>query len=241
MTKRLCRAKANRKGTLRMDKRKMCDFLKELRKERGVTQEQAAEELFVSAKTVSRWETGATIPDLETLLKLAEYYKVDIRDLIEGERKTPGENAEAEQNESLHAAARYAREKEKRTVFRLAMVFLGILALIIGINALIRAGQREKSLNGTETRRFYGKVTGVRQGLNEQSEVILDCDTFEAHIRIDPETRLDDSLKERILAHTEDLYLIVLCEYPARERYDAEKRQGIYVYPAYHITEWQKN
>lgn len=224
-----------------MDKRKMCDFLKELRKERGLTQEQAAEELFVSAKTVSRWETGATIPDLETLLKLAEYYKVEIRDLIEGERKTPGANAEAEQNESLHAAARYAREKEKRTVFRLAMVFLGILALIIGINALLQAGQREKSLNGTETRRFYGKVTSVRQGLYGQTELVLDCDMLEAHIRIDPETRLDDSLKERILAHKEDLYLMVLCEYPARERYDAEKRQGIYVYPAYHITEWQKN
>ena len=224
-----------------MDKRKMCDFLKELRKERGLTQEQAAEELFVSAKTVSRWETGATIPDLETLLKLAEYYKVDIRDLIEGERKTPGENAEAGQSESLHAAARYTREKEKRTVFRLAMVFLGILALIIGINALLRAGQREKRLNDTETRRFYGKVISVRQGLYGQTELTLDCDMLEAHIRIDPETRLDDSLKERILAHKEELYLMVLCEYPARERYDAEKRQGIYVYPAYHITEWQKN
>ena len=171
----------------------------------------------------------------------AEYYKVDIRDLIEGERKTPGENAEAGQSESLHAAARYAREKEKRTVFRLAMVFLGILVLIIGINALLRAGQREKRLNDTETRRFYGKVISVRQGLYGQTELVLDCDTFEAHIRMEPETRLDDSLKERILAHTEDLYLIVLCEYPARERYDAEKRQGIYVYPAYHITEWQKN
>ncbi len=55
-----------------MDIRAMCLFLKDLRKERGLTQDQAAEALFVSSKTVSRWETGATIPDLETLVKLAE-------------------------------------------------------------------------------------------------------------------------------------------------------------------------
>ena len=54
-----------------MDAKAMCLFLKELRKERGLTQEQAAEALFVSSKTVSRWETGATIPDLETLMNLA--------------------------------------------------------------------------------------------------------------------------------------------------------------------------
>ena len=70
-----------------METQKMSAFLRELRKERGLTQEQAAEALFVSSKTLSRWETGATVPDLETLMKLAEYYRVDIKELIDGERR----------------------------------------------------------------------------------------------------------------------------------------------------------
>ena len=43
-----------------MDLKKIGIFLKELRREKGVTQEQLAEELGVSARTVSRWETGVS-------------------------------------------------------------------------------------------------------------------------------------------------------------------------------------
>ena len=100
-----------------METQKMSAFLRELRKERGLTQEQAAEELFVSSKTLSRWETGATIPDLETLIKLAEYYKVDIKELIDGERREPDEETDkdpaAQQKDALQAAAEY-RRKEKQ-------------------------------------------------------------------------------------------------------------------------------
>ena len=41
-----------------MDQKRIGSFLKELRKEKGITQEQVAEKLNVSARTVSRWETG---------------------------------------------------------------------------------------------------------------------------------------------------------------------------------------
>ena len=79
-----------------MEIAKMCLFLKELRKEKGLTQEQAAEQLFVTPKTLSRWETGRTIPDLETVLRLADFYEVDIKDLLSGERAPESEMPEGE-------------------------------------------------------------------------------------------------------------------------------------------------
>ena len=59
-----------------MDQRKIGAFLKALRKEQGLTQEQLAELLHVSGRTVSRWETGSNMPDIGMLVELAEQFEI---------------------------------------------------------------------------------------------------------------------------------------------------------------------
>ena len=71
-----------------IDQVKIGNFLRELRKEKGQTQEEIANMFGVSSRSVSRWENGNTMPDLGILVELADYYDVDIRELIDGERKT---------------------------------------------------------------------------------------------------------------------------------------------------------
>ena len=70
-----------------MDQVKTGAFLKELRKQKGLTQEQVAEMVHVSNRTVSRWENGYNLPDLDVLMELADYYAVDLRSILDGERK----------------------------------------------------------------------------------------------------------------------------------------------------------
>ena len=53
-----------------MDTKKIGAFLKQCRKENNLTQEQLAEKFGVSARTVSRWETGSNMPDLVYWLSL---------------------------------------------------------------------------------------------------------------------------------------------------------------------------
>ena len=65
-----------------MDQKKIGLFLKELRKEKELTQSQLAEQLNVSDRTVSRWETGTNLPDLSVLVELADFYDVDIREIL---------------------------------------------------------------------------------------------------------------------------------------------------------------
>ena len=77
-----------------MDQKKIGIFLKELRKEKKLTQEQAADRLGVSGRTISRWETGAYMPDISLLVDIAEMYDVDVRDIIDGERKDINMNSE---------------------------------------------------------------------------------------------------------------------------------------------------
>ena len=68
-----------------MDTKKIGAFLKQCRKEKNLTQEQLAEVLGVSARTVSRWETGTNMPDLSMLVEIAEYYEIEMKELLDGE------------------------------------------------------------------------------------------------------------------------------------------------------------
>ena len=96
-----------------MDQRKIGAFLKALRKEQGLTQEQLAELLHVSGRTVSRWETGSNMPDIGMLVGLAEQFDVSIPEIIQGERKS--EMMDQETRETAAAMAEYGRNELKKT------------------------------------------------------------------------------------------------------------------------------
>ena len=63
-----------------MDQVKIGAFLKELRNHNNLTQEQIAEKLGVSQRSVSRWENGNTMPELGVLVELSVFYDVDINE-----------------------------------------------------------------------------------------------------------------------------------------------------------------
>lgn len=58
-------------------------YLQFLRKKNNYTQEDLAKKLDISRQAVSKWETGATIPDLDVLLKISKLYDVTINDILE--------------------------------------------------------------------------------------------------------------------------------------------------------------
>ena len=95
-----------------MNQQKTGEFLKHLRKSKGMTQEQLAEHFYVSSRTVSRWETGNNMPDLDMLIELADFYNVDIREIIDGKRKS--ENMNSETKETLLKVAEYADAQKRK-------------------------------------------------------------------------------------------------------------------------------
>ena len=115
------------KGDAReMDQMKIGTFLKTLRKEKEITQEQLAEYLNTSRRTVSRWETGANLPDLDILMELADYYEVDLRELLDGERKSGKMDKELE--ETVLKVAEFSNETKERILHNMHGLFLGGIA-----------------------------------------------------------------------------------------------------------------
>ena len=115
------------KGVIKhMDIVKTGRFLQELRKEKRLTQEQLAEQMGVARRTVSRWETGSNIPDLDVLLELSDLYEVDLREILSGERKSEQMNKELK--ETVLQVADYSNEEKTRLLRRMHWLFMAGLA-----------------------------------------------------------------------------------------------------------------
>ncbi|MBR6108260.1 MAG: helix-turn-helix domain-containing protein [Clostridia bacterium] len=63
------------------------EVLRDLRISKGISQEELAEKVFVTRQAVSRWETGETLPNTETLKLLSRFYDVSINTLLGSPRK----------------------------------------------------------------------------------------------------------------------------------------------------------
>ena len=119
-----------------MNQEKIGKFLKELRKQKGLTQEQIAEKFNVSNRTISRWENGNNMPDLDVLIEISDYYEVDLREILNGERKD--NNMDKEMKETVLQAVDYANmeaeryHKRVRICIAIAMLLLLAYYLIKG-------------------------------------------------------------------------------------------------------------
>ncbi len=115
-----------------MDLVKTGAFLKELRKEKNITQEQLAEEMGVSRRTVSRWETGTNMPDMDILIDISDFYGVDLREILDGERRDNQVNKEMK--ETVLKVAEYENEGKKRnSIVVIVYSVLGIISLLTNV------------------------------------------------------------------------------------------------------------
>ena len=129
-----------------MDQAKIGALLRTLRTDQGLTQEQLAERFGVSGRSVSRWETGRNLPELELLVELADFYKADLRALLEGEFRA----AQADQalEDTLRSAADYSSQQRQRLTRRLHWLFWVGLAASLLYTILYFTGWADNFLGG---------------------------------------------------------------------------------------------
>ena len=115
-----------------MDSIKLGKFLSELRMEKKLTQEQLAEILHISNNKISRWETGSSIPEFETLVDLQEIYDVTLFEFANGER-LPYESLKEKTKKKFKTMKDVHRwilwKKILLVLFILLGIFLGITAV----------------------------------------------------------------------------------------------------------------
>lgn len=81
-----------------MDMIKTGDFLRSLRKAKGLTQEDVATRLMLSPKTISRWESGLGLPDISIITDVATLYDVTVDEILKGQRNSKNLKEETEKS-----------------------------------------------------------------------------------------------------------------------------------------------
>ena len=123
-----------------IDKKRFGAFVSELRKEKGYTQKELAEKLFVSDKAISKWETAASIPDTALLIPLAELLGVTVTELLMCERMENHAAMDAGQVENVvktalafseEDAVRAYQTKSKWPILYLCCVVIGSVVALI--------------------------------------------------------------------------------------------------------------
>ena len=117
-----------------MNQERMGKFISKLRKDKKLTQEDLAEKLKVSSKSISRWETGKCMPDISLLIPLSEILEVTVNELITGEH-IEDINIKEKTEEAIKTTINYSNSKlkseKKKLVFGIIFIIM-TLAIIFG-------------------------------------------------------------------------------------------------------------
>lgn len=115
-----------------MDYNKIGDFIMTERKAKKLTQAKLAEKIFVSEKTISKWENGKGIPDANSLVKLCEIFDVNLNEVLSGERNS---DENKQQNDKLLLDMAKELGQKNKIIWNAMWVIMivSIISLITGL------------------------------------------------------------------------------------------------------------
>ena len=107
-------------------------FISQKRKEKNLTQEQLAEKLGVSNKTVSKWETGKCMPDYSVVKSLCKELEISVAELMDGEAAEEKSVRTYDEEQIMDLLRRTQElEKQKNTLYGIVLIVMGIALLAL--------------------------------------------------------------------------------------------------------------
>lgn len=163
-----------------MDTSKIGRFIAENRKKKNMTQQEVADLLEVSFKTISRWETGRHMPDLSMLIPLSEILEVSVHELLLGEYIEERDLKMKTEKSMETVVALSKQETRKRDV--LYVVVLGLvtsmIVLLMGFAPLLMKGNTDNvtyAINET-TKVSQNEVELAMDLACEHFEIMNNCE-----------------------------------------------------------------
>lgn len=120
-----------------MDTVKIGNFIRECRKNKNLTQKQLGDKLFVEAKTVSKWETGKGIPEVQTMYNLCKVLDITLNELYVGEHL---DNKDADSSLEKVILESFENERRRNTSNVVGQIIVGIALILSSTLMVLVAG-----------------------------------------------------------------------------------------------------
>ena len=130
-----------------MDLIKIGKFIADCRKEKGLTQEQLAEKLYITDRAVSKWERGLSLPDADKMLDLCNILDINVNELLNGE-KINMKDYDKKTDELLVELAKQEELKNKKLITDMYVLAITAVIFYIGITLLAAYTLGEGTLFG---------------------------------------------------------------------------------------------
>ena len=127
--------------------------IRQLRQQRGYTQEALAEKLHVVRQTVSKWEKGLSVPDADMLIRLAEAFEVPVAALLGAPAEAgadPASDAIAAQLAQINEQLAIRNRRGRRVARTVAGIAIGIIVFWLLLIIVNVAGYRAYTFSGSE-------------------------------------------------------------------------------------------
>ena len=160
-----------------MNQEKIGKFIAKCRKDKNITQEQLAEKLGVSNKSVSRWENGKNMPDYSILKELCNTLDIDVNELLSGEKIKKSE-IQTHSIENLDLILKeYYKMKKQRNIFKsilICVVSISILICIFGL--ILHVYSKQYNLKG------ISNILSVYIDEDREKEYVGNLDGYEIYV-----------------------------------------------------------
>lgn len=155
-----------------MDNNNFGKFIIKLRKEKGMTQQQLAEKLYITDKAVSKWERGLSFPDITILKSLAEILELDVSELLNC-KKGKKEDIDIQKivNEKIQEIEKLRKEKLKKKILKISILVIIVLLLSFIIITYYNK-YHPKSIKDGENIYSLGNYNITKNGLNKMIDII---------------------------------------------------------------------
>lgn len=172
-----------------MENQKIGNFIKELRKEKNLTQKELADKLFITDRAVSKWERGLSCPDISLLDDLSNILGVSVIELLKGRRL---DKDEVINNKELIESMNYANKNMKQKIKKISnlfctfiICFISLLLIINNVKSFIYTHREYKTeeyneniyFNDSFMKEYFNKIELIEnsQGIytNEEYQLIL--------------------------------------------------------------------
>ena len=201
---------------------KISVFIKKLRDEKGLTQEQLAEMIPISRQAVSKWERGITIPDSSVLIRLSEIFSVTINEILSGEKINKTNEKEVNQI----SLTLYNDSKKKKKIIKILSLIIIFFAFSFLIYYFIISYRSIKvytvSGNGKNVELFNGIFVRTKE---KSFFRIGDFDILNENYKIKSLSLyyIDENDKKVVIASKDDDSILFIDYYGYNEYLDSSK------------------